>query len=130
MHVLTALDCITKDPEERVNVQPTRYGANGNLFVKVASSGKGYGEGGVFLPVIGVRYHPEAFLDGGHDNNLGKCFKLLVIFSQYLNILCMHFSAILTIQQLDFTGILKPVCLPPWENIDLKFEDDLGMTFQ
>ena len=81
MHVLTALDCIIKDPEERVNVQPTRYGANGNLFVKVASSGKGYGEGGVFLPVMGVRYHPEAFLDGGHDNNLGKCFKLLVIFS-------------------------------------------------
>ena len=43
-----------------------------NLFVKLGDSGRGWGEGGVFLPVTHVRGHPKAFLDQEYYYNLGK----------------------------------------------------------
>ena len=46
--------------------------SNFNLFVKLGDSGRGWGYGGVFLPVTQVRGHPKAFLDQEHYYNLGE----------------------------------------------------------
>ena len=68
-HVLTTLDCVMKDKNDLTNIPIQSYD---NVFVKLGDSGRGWGDGGVFLPVTHVRGHPKAFLDQEYYYNLGE----------------------------------------------------------
>ena len=58
-----------KDKNDLTNIPIQSYD---NLFVKLGDSGRGWGDGGVFLPVTHVRGHPKAFLDQEYYYNLGE----------------------------------------------------------
>ena len=106
--------------------------SNFNLFVKLGDSGRGWGYGGVFLPVTQVRGHPKAFLDQEHYYNLGENWLNFLFYrwSVYLVYVC-SVSAIIELNlHVDFAPVVKPICLPPWENIDQSFSEGLGKTFK
>ena len=116
-----------KDKNDLTNIPIQSYD---NVFVKLGDSGRGWGEGGVFLPVTHVRGHPKAFLDQEYYYNLGenRLNFLLHCCSVYFVYIC-SVSAIVELNlHVDFAPVVKPICLPPWENIDQSFSEGLGET--
>ena len=117
-----------KDKNDLTNIPIQSYD---NLFVKLGDSGRGWGDGGVFLPVTHVRGHPKAFLDQEYYYNLGENRLNFLLHCCFVNfVYIFSVSAIVELNlHVDFAPVVKPICLPPWENIDQSFSEGLGETY-
>ena len=60
--------------------------------------------------------------------------KIGSIFFFIVDLFSCHTCSVSAIVELnlrvDFAPVVKPICLPPWENIDQSFSEGLGKTFK